>query len=162
MGIREARREDIEAIRSTAAASWNRDYPDILSRESIAEGFDEWYGVDRLEAELDEPKTLVLVAERGDTVEGFVHAVVDGDTGVILRLYVHPDHRREGIGRVLFDSVRERFERYDVERVRAMTLSQNAAGRQFYEQLGFEKVSEGTTTIGGERYGEAVYELRRG
>lgn len=159
MTIREATEDDIEAIRSIAEASWNEDYPYILSRESLAEGFDEWYGEDRLDAELTDPKSLVYVVEEEGTMKGFVHAIVDGDDGVILRLYVHPEYREQGIGRELFGYVRASLQSYDIDRIRAMVLAENTLGNTFYERLGFEKVSEGVTTIGEERYDENVYEL---
>lgn len=41
MVIREATVDDIDAIQNVAEESWTRDYPDILSRESMAEGLDE-------------------------------------------------------------------------------------------------------------------------
>ncbi len=158
MTIREATASDTEAIRSIAETSWNEDYPDIVSRETIEEGFDEWYGTDRLEMELARPMALVLVAEE-DGIVGFVHAIVDGDDGVIMRLYVHPDHRGEGIGRDLFRHVRSALQRYDIERIRAMVLAENTLGNQFYRRLGFEMVSEDETTIGGENFAENLYEL---
>lgn len=160
MTVREAESDDIEAIRSIAETSWNEDYPYILSRESLEAGFDEWYSTDRLESELADPKSLVVVASEEGVVKGFLHAVVDGETGVILRLYVHPDHREQGIGRELFVHAREELLRYDVEMIRAMVLAENTLGSQFYEHLGFEKVSEDVTTIGEDRYDEEVYELQ--
>lgn len=160
MTVREAERGDIEAIRSIAQASWNEDYPYILSREAIEEGFDEWYGTGRLEDELANPKSLVFVAEEEGTHKGFVHSVVDGADGVILRLYVHPDYRKQGIGEELFVQARVQLQSYDIERIRAMVLSDNTLGGEFYERLGLEKASEGVTTIGEDRYDEEIYELQ--
>lgn len=160
MTVRKAEPTDVEAIRSIAEASWNEDYPYILSRESIEQGFDEWYSTDRLQTELTDPKSLVLVADEEGQTKGFLHAIVDGTDGVILRLYVHPEHRRQGVGRDLFTHARAELQSYDVDNIRAMVLAENTLGSQFYRELGFEKVSEGVTTIGDERYDEEVYELQ--
>lgn len=160
MTVKAASTDHIEGIRAAVEASWKRDYPGVLSRETVTEGFDEWYGNDRLEAELASPRSLVYVATEDGTVTGFVHGIVDGDDGVVLRLYVHPEHRSEGIGRALFDRVTSAFREYDVDRIQAMVLAENTLGNEFYRHLGFEKVSEGVTTIGDERFDENVYELR--
>jgi ribosomal protein S18 acetylase RimI-like enzyme len=160
MTIQEATTEDIPGIRSVAEASWKHDHPAILSRESVMEGFDEWYGTDRLESEIENPRTQVFVEKAEAGVRGFVHAIVDGDDGVILRLYVHPDHRGEGTGEALFDHTREALEAYSIDRIRAMVLAENTIGNEFYRGLGFEKISEGATRIGDEEFAENLYELQ--
>lgn len=160
MAIKEASTADIPGIRSVAEASWEQDYPATLSRESVAEGFEDWYGTERLESELADPKTLVFVYLSDDEVRGFVHTVVDGEDGVILRLYVHPDHREQAIGSQLAAHVESKLESYEVERIRAMVLAENTVANEFYRGLGFEKISEGTTRIGDEEYAENMYERR--
>ena len=158
MEIREASTDDVDAIRSVAEASWEHDYPDILSRETVEEGFDDWYGGDRLTAEITNPKSFVHLAE-SDEIAGFVHAIIDGDGGVFMRLYVHPDHRERGIGSELFEHAKSKLVEYDVERLRAMVLAENALGNEFYRTLGFENTSQEVTIIGGEEFEENTYEL---
>jgi ribosomal protein S18 acetylase RimI-like enzyme len=159
MAIYEASMDDLEAIRTVAEASWKYDYPDILSRETVDEGFDDWYGREQLVDEIADPKTQVFIAEVDSEIAGFAHAIVDGAEGVVLRLYVHPDHRREGVGRGLFEHVREKLVGYDVERIRAMVLAENQLGNSFYRDLGFEKVAEGETIIADELFEENAYEM---
>lgn len=159
MTIIEASEEHVEPIRAIAEASWNHDHPEMLSRDTVSEGFDEWYGSDRIEAELANPKSLVFVATEEEPV-GFVHGMVNGDDGVVLRLYVRPDHRQRGTGRELFERVKAELLEYGVDRIQAMVLAENTLGNEFYRQLGFEQVSEGVTTIGEERFDENIYELR--
>lgn len=161
MEIHEASTDDIPDIRSVAEASWKHDHPDILSRESVMDGFDEWYGFDRLEAAIANPRTQVFVEKSEESVRGFVHATVDGEDGIILRLYVHPDHRDEGIGEALFAHTRDALEAYSIDRIRAMVLAENTIGNEFYRGLGFEKMSDGTTRIGDEAFAENLYELRK-
>lgn len=158
MAIREATTDDIEAIRSVAKASWEHDYPDILSRETVSEGFDDWYSRTRLETQLSSSRGLVYLAEKGETVAGFVHGLVDGDDGVILRLYVHPSHRKHGLGTDLFEHIAGVLSEYDCARLRAMVLAENGLGNEFYRGLGFEQVSTGQTTVGTEQFAEHTYE----
>lgn len=161
MTVREATHEDVAGIRRVARASWETDYPDILSRETATEGVEEWYAPERIEEELDAPRSLVLVAVE-DTVVGFAHAVGSGDdTGHLLRLYVHPDDRGEGVGRRLFEHARDALFERGVDRVEAMVLADNDLGNAFYQDLGLEKVGEGETTIGSETHRENRYALDR-
>ena len=158
MEITTARVENIEAIRSVVEASWDVDYPETISRETVTEGIDEWYSEESLTAAITAPKTPVLVA-RDERVVGFAHAVVDGETGVVLRLYVDPSHRREGIGGELFERARDELEAYDVEKIRALVLADNDTGNEFYRRVGMTVVSTDETRIGGEWFDENTYEL---
>ena len=108
MHVRDATGSDLEAVREVARASWETDYPDILSRESVDEGFDEWYGPDRLRENVKEPRSELLVAEVEESVIGFAHAFVDPEEVTLLRLYVRPGSRGEGAGRELFEALVER------------------------------------------------------
>lgn len=159
MAIYEASSDDVEAIRTVAEASWGHDYPAILSRETVDEGFDDWYGRGQIAEEIADPRTGLFIAEIDSEIAGFAHAIVDGVEGVVLRLYVHPDHRTEGTGRELFEHVRDQLLDYDIDRIRAMVLAENELGNRFYRDLGFEKVAEGETIIGDELFEENTYEM---
>jgi len=160
MDIYVAHPDDIDAIREIARASWEHDYPEILSRESVESAVNDWYGRDRLQEELADPWTHIYVAtdEDGATV-GFAHAVLDGDEGNLLRIYIHPDARRGGIGGALFDRVRHELLRHDIERLNAMVLADNELGNHFYEDRGLELTDRTETRIGGEAFGENTYVL---
>lgn len=159
MPIRRAGADDAEAIRAVARASWTADYPTILSRETAESGVDEWYEPAQLRTELDRPATCVFVAEQEGDVVGFVHALWNREEGVVFRVYVHPDHRGAGLGTDLVEHVRTAMESRGATHLTAMVLADNEIGQGFYESLGFERVGEGETTIGGESYGEYSYQL---
>lgn len=162
MTIRSATEADVEAIRAVAERSWTTDYPDILTRETAEAAVTDWYAPEEIAAELRDSRTLVLVAERGGDVVGFAHATwLDADReGYVLRLYVHPEHRRAGLGRELLEATCEGLAERGVERVNAMVLSANERGRAFYDAFGFEHVDERPTIVGDERYPESRYVLR--
>lgn len=159
MTTRTATVDDLDGIREVAEHSWETDYPDILTRETATAGVDDWYAPDRLSADLDRKKTLLLTADRDGDVVGFAHATWNDDEGHLLRLYVDPDHRREGVGRDLLVGVCDALFDRDVERINAMVLSANDPGKAFYERFGFEYQDEAETTIGGEGYPESRYVL---
>lgn len=157
MEIRRATSADIDAIKAVAASTWRIDYPDILNREAIEEGVEQWYGSEQIASELTEDDAILLVAEIDDEVVGFAHAVRRHRTGFILRVYVDPDYRKQGIGSELLASARDALLTRGVDDIRAMVLSGNEPGNAFYKTFGFEKIDEEETAIGDETYTENVY-----
>ncbi|WP_436346169.1 N-acetyltransferase family protein [Natronorubrum sp. FCH18a] len=180
MNVRPAEPEDFEEIKAVARETWHDTY-DELEAGLIDRTVDDWYTDDSMP--LDAPGTVVLVVDRaeqrsadesaeqrsadesrtrsGDEGEivGFTHAVAQGDTADILRMYVAPDAQGAGIGTDLHEHLIERLEMYDVDRVRSFDFAFNDTSRQFYEGLGFERTDTGEVTIEGEQYDEAVYTL---
>jgi ribosomal protein S18 acetylase RimI-like enzyme len=162
MRIRSADAGDVDAIRGIAHCSWERDYPGIANRETIDDRVEEWYGNDRMRSAVADPGTVVLVADAGDEVVGFAHAAVSTETwtGSILRLYVDPDRRGEGVGSELLDATIDELRDRDCERIEAMVLADNEPGNEFYRAAGFERVATGETVIGDGRHEEHRYAYR--
>lgn len=162
MTVREATADDMAAVREVARAAWAADYPDILTRETVDRGVEEWYESDQLEGHLTGSRTRLFVAcEEDGRVVGFAHAELGRDEGYVLRLYVHPDHRGRGFGRRLLERTRDDLFEHGAERINAMVLAANEPGNAFYRTFGFERVDESETTIGGESYREHTYALER-
>lgn len=161
MTINQATDDDVEAVRQVAERSWTTDYPEILTRETAEEAVTEWYAPERIAAELEDDRTLVLVAEREGQIVGFAHATWNDDEGegYVLRIYVDPDRRREGVGRELLEATCQALRERGVDRINAMVLADNDPGNAFYERFGFEYVDERETTVGDEAYRENRYAL---
>lgn len=164
MRVEPATGDDVEAIQAIARESWEHDYPDILSSESLREGVGEWYSADRIRDSVHWPRATVLVGREDGEVAGFVHAVFDADRneGNVLRLYVHPDHRGAGHGSELLDAIEEAMFERGAERIRAMVLAANEVGNAFYREAGFEREESAEVVIGGETYTENTYVVDRG
>ncbi|SEO60047.1 Ribosomal protein S18 acetylase RimI [Halogranum amylolyticum] len=156
MEIRPATASDIEGIQRVARRSWSETYADLLDADVIEETVGEWYDDESLQNACDKPGVTLLVAV-DDEVVGFCHGVLNEDEGDVLRLYVDPDRWHEGIGRRLLDRVRSDLEDFNMRRMRAMALADNAVGDEFYREYGFEKTGEGEVELGGKRYAENVY-----
>ncbi len=91
----------------------------------------------------DEGICLYFVAEVGDRVIGqcmITYEFSDWRDGWIWwfqSVYVHPDHRRRGVFRALFDhSKREAADRGDVRALRLYVEEENHAGKSTYTRLG--------------------------
>lgn len=99
-----------------------------------------------------------LVAEREETAVGVAHATwsTEGATGDVLRRYVDPDTRREGLGSELLERTCTEPTDCGAERISAMVLLANEPGAGFSERFGFAFVDE-RTTIGEESYPESRY-----
>ncbi|OAQ52948.1 GCN5-related N-acetyltransferase [Natrinema mahii] len=156
MNVRSATEDDFDAITAVARATWHDTY-DELDADTIDDTVDAWYTDDSMP--LEAPGTVVLVGERDDELVGFTHAVAQGETADILRMYVHPDHQGEGVGSALHERLMETLEETEAEEVRSFDFAFNDASRRFYEGLGFEQTDEGEVEIDGENYPEAVYTL---
>lgn len=154
MRIRPAEAADFSAIKAVARATWHDTY-DELEAELIDRTVDRWYTDDSMP--LGAPGTVVLVVEVEGSVVGFTHAVAQGETADILRMYVEPDRQGDGVGTDLHECLVEQLEVYDVDRIRAFDFAFNDTSQQFYESQGFEQTDTGEVEIDGEFYDEAVY-----
>ncbi|NUB89946.1 GNAT family N-acetyltransferase [Haloterrigena sp. SYSU A121-1] len=164
MRIRPAADDDFPDIRAIARKTWHDTY-DELDEDLIDRTVESWYTDDSMP--LEAPGTVVLVVEATDggrsdsdgDIVGFTHAVVQGDTADILRMYVDPVRQAAGVGTDLHERLVEQLRVYDVERIRAFDFAFNDASRQFYEGFGFERTDVDEVEIDGECYDEAVYTL---
>jgi ribosomal protein S18 acetylase RimI-like enzyme len=157
MEIRPASNEDFESVRDVARRAWKEAYEDFVDEESINGTVSSWYSDESLSGAVEKPGTVFLVATGDDELLGFCHAVCYEDEGDLLRLYVDPDHWGDGIGTALYERVRSDFRDLNMKRIRAMVLSQNGMGADFYRRFGFEKTDEATVEIGPAEYDESVY-----
>lgn len=96
---------------------------------------------DEVEQKLRRDPQLFLVAESdqpGDrTLVGVVMGSSDGRRGWIARLAVDPGRRGQGVGRALVEELERRFLDIGITRVNLLVLSENTAGRAFWERLGY-------------------------
>lgn len=124
--IRQFRRPDHDAV----VAVWVSAEREVLPRAE-------------LEAKLTRDPELFLVAEEEDgVVTGVVLGTYDGRRGWILRLAVHPDHRRNGIATALVQEVERRLARLGCPQVNLLVLPDNAAGLRFWQALGYLPVPD--------------------
>ncbi|MBZ4020633.1 GNAT family N-acetyltransferase [Streptomyces purpurogeneiscleroticus] len=121
--IRPAAPSDIDAVL--------RFWRDAAEGTSISDDHD---GVARLVAR--DPEALLL-AERDGELAGTVIAGFDGWRCHLYRLAVHPDRRRQGIGRALLAAAEERFAALGGRRADAMVLNRNELAHQAWHASGY-------------------------
>lgn len=102
---------------------------------------------------------LQLVATAGTELVGVLDASVDGDTGTIETLAVHPDYRREGIGSGLWRETSERLLIRGVRQVDAWTRDDEGTiawyrSNEFREQTRYLHVYASTTAEAAAAFGD--------
>jgi GNAT superfamily N-acetyltransferase len=90
----------------------------------------------------DASKALYFVADAGGRVVGQLMITKEwsdwrnGDIWWVQSVYVHPDHRRHGVFRALYDHARQQARRAGAVGVRLYVDDHNATAQQVYERLG--------------------------
>jgi ribosomal protein S18 acetylase RimI-like enzyme len=100
-----------------------------------------------LGTQLEEPKIVILVAERDGNVIGYTYSGVEGTdymslrgpAGVMYDIVVDPDHRQQGIGRMLVDATLEALKSKGAPRVVLSTAERNAAAQRLFDRAGFRR-----------------------
>ncbi len=89
---------------------------------------------------------LFLVAEQDRGQVGFVAVLpkdpqpwdpTHGKVAMIMELHVHPDHRRQGVGRQLFASAEKWAVTHGLVWATLGTFAANAAAHSFYAAMGY-------------------------
>jgi ribosomal protein S18 acetylase RimI-like enzyme len=83
---------------------------------------------------------LILVASVDDTVAGLLIGTIDHSKGYVYRIAIHPDYRRQGLGRALVASMNNRFRQRNVMKVLIAKDKHNETLQPFYESLGVKPV----------------------
>lgn len=120
MHIRQFEWSDYDAV----VAVWAAAGRDVVARAELA-------------AKLTRDPELFLVAEAHGDVVAVVMGTYDGRRGWILRLAVHPAHRRRGIASRLVDELENRFRLVGCPRVNLLVMPDNVVGLRFWQALGY-------------------------
>ncbi|MEO1168924.1 MAG: GNAT family acetyltransferase [Pseudomonadota bacterium] len=81
---------------------------------------------------------ILLLREDG-TLIATVMVGFDGHRGWVYYLAVHPDYRREGLGRRLMDAAEAWLRERGAPKIQLMVRSDNADVIAFYEAMGLER-----------------------
>jgi ribosomal protein S18 acetylase RimI-like enzyme len=100
-----------------------------------------------LGTQLDEPNIVILVAERNGEVLGYTYAGMEGTdymalrgpAGVLYDIVVDPDHRRQGVGRMLLDAAVEALKARGAPRAVLSTAEKNEAAQRLFHRAGFRR-----------------------
>ena len=100
--IRKAELADVDAVRQIGVTTWPVAYAGLASEEFITDGIAQWWSPEVVEWGIR--NGITLVAAEGDDLVGMVGLGREGDSWVMWKLYVLPEHQGKGIGKALLDA----------------------------------------------------------
>ena len=156
--IRKAVLEDIPQIRAVGSASWRATYTGIFPDAFIENALEQWWSEASFQGSIPNAAACNLVAGQDGHIVGTLMGTVNpGEEGQVhlFRLYIHPDHFGQGIGKQLWQAYLQHLAP-GVKRVDLDVEPQNARAIQFYTRLGFQE----TGTNEAEAFGYTMKTLR--
>lgn len=143
--IRKATPKDLAAIGRLGALLVRTHY-DFDPKRFIAPSPDTedrygWF----LGTQLEKPNIIILVADRDGKVIGYTYSGVEGNdymalrgpAGVVYDIVVEPDHRKQGVGRLLLDATLEALKAQGAPRAVLSTAERNTDAQRLFERAGF-------------------------
>jgi ribosomal-protein-alanine N-acetyltransferase len=123
--VRDCRRKDLSAI---------------LKIEKVS--FPDPWGKNLIERELSLPFSKFIVAKVDRKVAGYLIAWIAGDSCELNRIAVAPRMRNRGIGKRLLYELIDYCKNRNVKEIFLEVRESNLRAISFYENYGFEKISE--------------------
>ena len=90
-----------------------------------------------IDMKLAAPDGLFFVAVLDDAVVGTVLAGYDGHRGWLYAVAVHPQHRKQGLGKALVRFAEQALTARGCLKINLQIISDNASAAGFYESLGY-------------------------
>lgn len=157
--LRDARTDDVAALRALLVAAWAATYRDLIGDDALAAMTREALRPETLAAALGDPSRLTLVALDGAALLGVVAAELRPAATHVARLYAAPGAGGRGVGTALLTALRAR--RPDAP-VTLHVASANATARGFYAARGFCDRGPAREIVAGVAFDVRVLELPAG
>ena len=110
----------------------------LVSLWSICELTRPWNNPHRdIDRKLARDGDNLLVLEQGGQLIASVMVGYEGHRGWVNYLAVHPDHRRQGLGRLLMDVAERRLRDLGCAKVNLQVRASNKTATEFYRQVGY-------------------------
>jgi ribosomal protein S18 acetylase RimI-like enzyme len=143
--VRRANAGDVVALGELGALLMRTHYAFDALRFLQPGGSDEVGYADFLGSQLDDESAVIMVAERGGDIVGYVYAAIEplswkdlrDECGYIHDLLVTAAVRRAGVGEALLNAAIEWLRERGMPRVVLGTAAQNETARRLFERRGF-------------------------
>jgi GNAT superfamily N-acetyltransferase len=159
ISVRRIKPEDWQLLRELRLASL-RDAPEAFGQtheNALAIPDDEWRQIARATTTGDSRIWLLASLDGADA--GLVQARRRApDDCLIFSMWVAPDARRAGVGRILIDTVGDWARAWGAHRQVLWVYGANEGAHRFYEQLGFTVISDGPDAESGKEFGAFAME----
>ena len=150
VSIERAKVEDAPEIKQVLSETWRATYSSFLSPETINAVTSVWHSLDRLATEIQNPRIFFGVAktEDGAIIGLTTVGQITDDTVVLARLYVHPQHQRQGIGSGLLQAGITAFPTARI--IRLEVEENNRSAYTFYHNHGFHETESKEERVEGD------------
>jgi ribosomal protein S18 acetylase RimI-like enzyme len=141
--IRPAALDDANAIAEVARYTWDVTYAHSVGAHNRRKFLNQAYAPEALYEAIAHERGWFYVAVQVGTVVGFAQYLRRFDAqGELVRIYVHPDHQRRGVGRAFLRTGLTAMAATGVTLCYASVEVNNTAARAFYERFGFRRHRE--------------------
>jgi len=94
---------------------------------------------EKIEAQIKNGTSIILVAESNGKVVGSVLGTHDGRKGWVNRLAVDTEYRKKNIARSLVTELEHRFEQIGLDVIACLIEGQNTISTEVFKRLGYEE-----------------------
>lgn len=143
-----ATRSDCEQIARTAKEIWEEHFVPIIGAGQVEYMLDKFQSEHALKEALGNNYRYYLVFD-GDELIAYCGVQPMQNELFLSKLYVKKQHRGEGISRKLLNRAIEYAKELGVESIRLSVNKYNDDTISVYTYMGFEKIDESVTDIGG-------------
>ncbi len=149
MKLIKANQSHLEIIDDLARQIWPVAYKDILSTEQLSYMLDTFYAKEALSEQMKNNHIFYLVQNENDKYVGFVSYEINCSPNKtkIHKIYVLPETQGKGVGKLLFEKVKEEALK-EKQQVIYLNVNKYNKAQQFYAKLGFKTVKEEVIDIG--------------
>jgi ribosomal protein S18 acetylase RimI-like enzyme len=136
--IRPAALADSRGIAHVALSTWSVTYAQSISAQNRRQVLDRAYTHQALREVIQQARGWFYVAAQSETVVGFAQFLRRFDAhGELVRIYVHPDHQRRGIGQGLLATGLGAMAAKGLDLCYVSVEARNVGARAFYERFDF-------------------------
>ncbi len=142
--------DEIPQVKKLLSYTWSDTYGSFLSKRTIEKVTAVWHHPENLKAQAQNPDIYFATAkdETGKIVGLVTVRKISDDTLFMNRLYVHPRHQRQGIGKQLLETAIKAFPA--VRKLQLEVEEENKKGLGFYQKQGLRELQRKEEHIEGE------------
>ncbi|MFD2910107.1 GNAT family N-acetyltransferase [Flavobacterium ardleyense] len=149
MEIIKCNRAQLEVVKELAYAIWPTAYGEILSKEQLTYMLERFYNLDTLQLQAEKGQQFYLAQDMQQDYIGFVAYEINCEPNKtkIHKIYVLPETQGSGVGKQLFEFVKNKAKEQHQKAIFLNVNKYNKA-QYFYTKLGLKITKEEVIDIG--------------